>query len=440
MAKLEGRDFLRLARNAKVYRARFRHPVLNGKIVSARTGIPKDDIEAAVKFSKALSLFINDPTWHTPDRKKVAEHLHKGAAAAFYGPMELHFIRSEPLVGAPEGTPQIVIIPDQTGRSVPVDWEATMKELFDLRRSNALFIRAFGELPSPVPVPWTETVDNYLAHLATTSSKEHQIHRTQDLKWWAKHMPQDLRDITPALVEKNVSLLIAEKKSRKTAKNVLEALKGLLNWAVRLELLTKSPATHASIMSDGIVKERRALTVEQIRLLLASVPERKAILYEVAIYTGYRRGELAGLKVSSFNAEHGTLSLPGQRNGVRTKNKKDATQGLPKALAKRLAAFCQGREPDEPLFKVSKRMYRVLRDDLANVGIVDPALCFHSLRHSLGSLLDVTGATPKESMAILRHSDANLSIKRYGQAEAGALRERLEAVHRVVHRVVHKKG
>jgi len=53
---------------------------------------------------------------------------------------------------------------------------------------------------------------------------------------------------------------------------------------------------------------------------------------------------------------------------------------------------------------------------------------FHSLRHTTGSLLVACGAHPKIAQSLMRHSDINLTMKRYSHVFKGQESEAVEAL------------
>ncbi len=77
-------------------------------------------------------------------------------------------------------------------------------------------------------------------------------------------------------------------------------------------------------------------------------------------------------------------------------------------------------------------MADMLRADLAAAQIeIDPErgqVCFHSLRHSFGSMLAASGCHPKVAQELLRHSDINLSLSRYSHVLTGQTAKAVEAL------------
>ena len=62
-------------------------------------------------------------------------------------------------------------------------------------------------------------------------------------------------------------------------------------------------------------------------------------------------------------------------------------------------------------------MANMLRADLAVAQVeIDPErgqVCFHSLRHSFGSMLATSACHPKVAQTLVRHSDINLTMSGY---------------------------
>ena len=73
----------------------------------------------------------------------------------------------------------------------------------------------------------------------------------------------------------------------------------------------------------------------------------------------------------------------------------------------------------------------MLRTDMANAGLPEcdesgRARNFHSLRHSFCSNLARSGIAPKVAMDLMRHSDINLTMRRYTHT---VLPERASAIN-----------
>jgi len=77
-------------------------------------------------------------------------------------------------------------------------------------------------------------------------------------------------------------------------------------------------------------------------------------------------------------------------------------------------------------------MADMLRADLAAAKIeIDPErgqVCFHSLRHSFGTMLAASGVHPKTAQTLMRHSDINLTMSRYSHVLSGQTAKAIEAL------------
>jgi integrase len=212
-------------------------------------------------------------------------------------------------------------------------------------------------------------------------------------------------------------------------------------WRKR-EALDRDPLAGLDLPSQETTARRRPLSAAELAALLAAAenspkpfrtvagPDR-AVLYLTAVATGYRSGELAKLTPAHFDldAEVPVARLPGRA----TKNRKDAEQPIPPAVAARLRAYLVGRPADRPVWPGSwpDRAADMLRADLAAAGLPDVSgegeAVFHSLRHSYTTML-VGVAPPQVTQQLARHSTPMLTIGRYSHAN---LAEKAEAVGRL---------
>ncbi len=175
------------------------------------------------------------------------------------------------------------------------------------------------------------------------------------------------------------------------------------------------------------------MTADQITLLLNKVqsePERsgmsgieQAMLYRLAVETGLRAGELRALKVSDFDLPGRTVTLAAKY----TKNRNRASLPLKVDTAERLRTLLAGKLPTAAVFNMPRieMISRMIQADLKAVGI-EPAddgtgkLDFHSLRHSLATLLVQVGTDIKTAQSLLRHSTPNLTLGIYTHTLRGA--------------------
>ena len=253
--------------------------------------------------------------------------------------------------------------------------------------------------------------------------------------------------------------------SRKSRKYYLGAVNAFFRWMVMAGRAWDNPVANLLLKknksTNGITRIRRALSVDEIQVLLAVTdagktryriggPER-ALLYRTAILTGFRASELRDLTAGDFELDGKFVTLRGQF----TKNGEDAVQPLHKELVPLLQPLLSGKLPAAPAFKMPSKYNtaEMLRKDLADArkdwiskgltpkeqkgreqsdflkaetreGVVD----FHSLRGCYATLLSHSGADLKDSMSLMRHSDPTLTMKTYARSYRQPLQEAVDAI------------
>ena len=249
--------------------------------------------------------------------------------------------------------------------------------------------------------------------------------------------------------------------SERTANFYLDALNGFFRWAVKDRRLTENPIAHLKKLKVTDAMHRRALSVEEQRWLIdttAKAPDRfgmtgedRAVLYRLALGTGFRASELGALTRGSFdlNGNPPTVTLP----PAATKNRKGCVQPITHDLAEALRPALAGKVPTVRAFNVPPRYdtAAMIRDDLAaaraawmekaapedradldgsdfcrpdgDAGRVD----FHALRHSFGTNLARANTPVKTAMDLMRHSDVNLTMRLYSHTVTSDRATALEA-------------
>jgi integrase len=212
------------------------------------------------------------------------------------------------------------------------------------------------------------------------------------------------------------------------------------DWMVANGRSLISPVKGIKAVRWTKTETRRALTQEEVRILLQTTPAQpvyygmsgvqRSVLYLLALETGYRLNELRCLTVGCFDLEDAVVNLDARY----TKSHMEANQLLKRGRVERYRTFLADQEPREPVFAMpgDNEVLDVFRRDLGAAGIkpVDDRgvkVVFHSLRYCLATALDRTGATLKERMTILRHSDkGNLSLGVYTTIQVLDLRGAIE--------------
>jgi integrase len=213
-------------------------------------------------------------------------------------------------------------------------------------------------------------------------------------------------------------------------------------WMLETNRASHSPLARLSRIATDDNEHRRALTSNEVLSLLAATekaPTRfgmtgheRAVLYLLAIESGLRVQELRSLTVCSFNFDNALVTV----ESGDCKNRKQARQLLKYKRAEQLKGFFTGKLPDVKAFNMPSRhrTAKMLRADLELAGIPNKddagrEVLFHSLRHTLATNLDQTGASIAERAMIMRHSvKTNLTLATYTHVRPFDLRRAVEAL------------
>jgi len=232
----------------------------------------------------------------------------------------------------------------------------------------------------------------------------------------------------------------------------LRILKAILADAVDQGHLAESPAARVKPLrspEDG-TERLRFLTPTEIGRLLEAAPAPWRTLYEVAVHTGMRRGELLGLRWRDVDLERRLIyvrrSLGRMKDGdvyaireapLKTRASR-RTIDLSPTLVQTLLAFTAGDDPERDYVFRSQaggpvdpdNLDRAFKRHLTLAGLPEE-IRFHDLRHTHASLLIAAGVHPKAIQARLGHTSITTTLNRYGHLMPDAFQgvgERLDAL------------
>jgi len=243
----------------------------------------------------------------------------------------------------------------------------------------------------------------------------------------------------------------------------LQAVRGMLNWAVKkARAIEYNPLNALEKCTGPTVRNRRPLSDKECCALLAAAligPLRRRtrngkrnlslarqaalahegrnlrVIYSVMIESGLRKNELQQLRWGDVDLESGWINL----RAATTKNGKAASVPIVPSLLLVLGTWKAESCHDEsaPAVKVTDRLLRYFNDDLVAIGLAtrdtagkthktDAAgrtLDLHCLRHTCAQRLINNGADPKTVQAIMRHSTATLTMGIYVKADRQRMQE-----------------
>ena len=237
--------------------------------------------------------------------------------------------------------------------------------------------------------------------------------------------------------------------SPQTSNFYQDVAKAFCAWLQTHDRIPKNPLLTLKRLNVATDRrhDRRALDEDEFRRLIQSAangpdveglggPDR-AMLYILATWTGFRRGELAALTLRSFDLDSAppTVRLPARHS----KRRKAEVIPLHPTVVERLRAWLETRDrlgPEEPLFELRtpkgyfRKTSKMMKLDLERAGIPyrdEEGLFadFHANRHTFISNLSRAGVPLVMAQKLARHSDPKLTSNRYTHlgldAEAGAI-------------------
>jgi len=158
------------------------------------------------------------------------------------------------------------------------------------------------------------------------------------------------------------------------------------------------------------------------------------MLYELAVTSGLRAGELRSLAWDCFDLSDDPPTVTVR--AAYSKYRRDDTLPLKASTAQMLARWRDESGPvdrEHPVFAMPEKTATMIRADLADADIeyrdADGRVCdFHALRHSFVSALARGGVHPKVAQQLARHSTITLTMDRYSHTVVGELAAGLHAL------------
>ena len=226
--------------------------------------------------------------------------------------------------------------------------------------------------------------------------------------------------------------------SAATINAFLRAGKAFCNWAIKAKRLTESPLKHVPLLNADADRrvERHPYSVNELGRLLAAAEAgekhhgltgyERALVYRLAVDTGFRYSEIRSLARSSFDfsGDRATVTIL----AADAKNGQDATLPLRDELAEELREYLTLHLPQAKAFRLwGGKGAAMIQQDLEAAGILardaDDKLVttdeyglsydFHGLRHTFATMLNKAKVPLATAQKLMRHSDPKLTAKVY---------------------------
>lgn len=225
--------------------------------------------------------------------------------------------------------------------------------------------------------------------------------------------------------------------SAQTFNFYLRSIKQFGRWMVKDRRATDNPFAYLEPLNIKLDRrrDRRALTADELRTLISTTdagPERyrmtgkaRALLYRLAVETGFRAGEVRSLTRAGFNldGDEPTVTV----GAAYSKRRREDTLPIRPELAALLREYLANKAPAALAFNAPRNrwsfgdMFKADRD-AAGIAARDDAgrvVDFHALRHTFISNLAAGGVYPKTAQALARHSTITLTMDRYTHQYGG---------------------
>ena len=230
----------------------------------------------------------------------------------------------------------------------------------------------------------------------------------------------------------------------KSIKNYISCASSIFSYAVRLDIIKENPCRNANIPSEQRT-ERDMYTVDEARVFLKHLTEKAPLKYQsyfiLAIYSGFRRGELCGLTWDDIDFENHIITvnkalyhIPFEGNVLDTPKTLSSNRclKLPEIVFDYLKRLQNFYTEQSRVFgtKWAENDFVFKRDDGEVLSPLAPCqwlknfckrenlryVSLHSFRHLNASLLIDSGASVKTVQSCLGHSDANTTLNIYAHA------------------------
>ncbi len=325
--------------------------------------------------------------------------------------------------------------------------------------------------------PIEEHIQDFEQHLSSKGNTEKYVRETTAR---VRAVIQDsgckvIRDISASKIQSHLADCRSSGLAVETSNHYLRAVKNFCRWLMRDRRTPESPVAHLSILNSKSDRrhERRALSSDELRLLVEAAETGRSIesisgadramMYVLAAWTGYRKGEIGSLTLQSLqlDADPPTATV----SAAYSKRRREDSQILHPDVVMRLRSWIetkQGLKPDAILFPVSGRIpggverktAKMMKLDLAKArsswlkhaqseeDLIERTASdflsyeshdgkfadFHSNRHTFITSLSRNNIPPRMAQSLARHSDIRLTMGTYTHLDLHDQRSAIESL------------
>jgi integrase len=272
-----------------------------------------------------------------------------------------------------------------------------------------------------------------------------------------------LRDLGPLVIQRYLSGLAGSALSDESRDKIKDVLSSILGSAVQYGFLVKNPVEGLRLPRSRKGRRNKPyITPSQFEALVALISEPYATMVYVAVHTGLRVSELAGLKWQNVHFDSITIDERYSRGdwSAPKSASSNATVPVDRAVAERIELLktlvvdvragratrhlkvVKSEGPGDLVFQ-SLVKAAPMRDNNILVRHLKPAaeklglglVNWQVLRRSFATWLDMAGASVKDAQALMRHSRASTTLDVYQQCVPESQRRAVQNLDRLTRSV-----
>lgn len=261
-----------------------------------------------------------------------------------------------------------------------------------------------------------------------------------------KLRPQHFRAFYNQLAQPGQNERTGEPLASKTIWNYHAFLSSVMGYAVKNELIERNPCSLAAPKQEK--RPVRCLDDVEARIFLDALEDETLeykVLFTLALFTGYRRGELLGLEWQDIDFERGVITVRRTSQyvkelGTYTDTPKTASSARSTKISAHLCDLLREYRAEQAKRRIALRDYwrsewdehprlftnqdgapmsptapeNRIKKILQRAGL--PPVSLHSLRHTNATLLITSGINVRTVSARLGHSQTSTTMNIYAEA------------------------
>lgn len=265
----------------------------------------------------------------------------------------------------------------------------------------------------------------YTSHLEAAGRKTSD-YATNDVRlYWSKFNDRNINDITVMELAEGHNK-IAKERGASAARRAITTLRTMYLFASRMEITEKNPAKKVRVTPD---KSRDVFLTDGevivLRRVLKTMPQAAQDFFTIALETGLRRSNVAGMRWEWVDLDAGLITVPAafSKNGLEIVV--PLVPEVVEVLRSRIGlsevyVFPSSKSASghlqEPWFWLDE-----IRTKMAELGVTK-AFTIHDLRRTLATRMTAAGAPLVVVAKMLSHSNIN-STPIYARASTDTVRE-----------------